>query len=251
MVIILASITFGVKLDDWIGQKEEDLKLKMPKTMIKYHHQPLLTLAEVKNKTVLLIHAYTRCMFHCFKCINYDTIVNYEGDNYLSMNEIAKSIELHNNLIDMVIISGGEYLMAKIQDLLNDLKLIKSITEKPVIIYTTGMYLSKMKILNEFQLIDGFHIDMKLPYHLLTEDDSELIFHTIGKNISIKEIHQMQEAIEYVIQIDKGYSLIRSVKYPFLDESAFEECSLLVEKFNKRYKKNVPYFTNRFIDLEI
>ncbi|MBE0701359.1 MAG: radical SAM protein [Acholeplasmataceae bacterium] len=216
--------------------------------MIKYYPKLLLTFSEIEDQPSLLIHGLTGCMFHCYQCFNYDELVKKDHLYTYGINDVIDTIKKQESLFENILISGGEFLLAPLESLIEDLRLIKKTTKKPVIVYTTGIELTKMKTLHEMHLIDGFHVDMKLPYHLLRKDDFDLIEKTIGIKInSLDLIERLIEAIEFVVQTDQGYSQIRSVKYPFLDPSAFHECKIYVQELNDKYNKNIPYYVNKFI----
>ncbi len=216
---------------------------------IKYYEKIIFSMSEIENHPVLLVHALTGCMFHCYKCFNYEELIEKKHEKFYTIDDVIHTIERQHHLVDFILFSGGEYLLAPIDSLIHDLEKVRSVTDRKIIIYTTGYELDKMKVLVERHLVDGFHIDMKLPYHLLTTDDFELIEHTMG--IKLKDltlIQRLMDAIEFVIQSDTGYSQIRSVKYPFLDASAFDECKSFIDRLNHLYNKNIPYFANRFLD---
>lgn len=217
--------------------------------MISYYPHVQITLAEVPGKVVILIHGLTGCMFHCYKCINYDEIMVKKHQSVLSIEELLVIIQQHSNIIDMIVFSGGEFLRAPIEDLLSDLKKVREVSYKPIIIYTTGYYGEKMRMLWEQGMVDGFHVDLKLPYHLLTTQDDDLITQTLGRSLCQIEIDQMVETIEWTIQNDKGFNQIRSVKYPFLHSSAFQECQIWIDLLNKKYHKYTPYEVHRFINI--
>lgn len=219
--------------------------------MIAYYPNIQFTFSEIKNTPVLLIHSLEGCIFHCFKCINYDELISKKHPHIIHIQEVIDTIRLQDGLFEQIVISGGEFLISPIEEIISDLHQIRNITDKPIIIYTTGFFLKKMKILHQKGLVNGFHIDMKLPYHLLQEEDKDLIHHTFGKDISIDQIHRMMEAIDYTISIDQGYSQIRSVKYPFLHQSAFDECRLHIHRLNEKHHKVTPYQTHSFIDLSL
>jgi len=216
--------------------------------MIRYYKHVNLTLSEIQGKSVLLIHTLSGCMFHCYQCINYDELILNVHREYYVINDIIEIIRKQEKLFDFIVFSGGEYLKAPIEDILNDLKEIKSITSKPVIIYTTGYYFEKINYLIQEKLVAGFHIDMKLPYHLLNEDDEELVSLVVGKKLNSSEINQMIRSIEKVIEFDQGFSQVRSVKYPFLDDSAFVECESFIRLLNQKYNQNVSYEVHPFYD---
>ncbi len=216
--------------------------------MIKYYNKLILTLSEIEGHPSLLIHGLTGCMFHCFKCFNYKDLIETEHEDYYVVDDLIKYILRQKDLFDYLLFSGGEFMLASLEDLINDLSKIKAVTDKKIIIYTTGIQLEKMKVLKEKGLVDGFHIDMKLPYHLLNVEDLELVELAMG--IKLKDltlINKLIQAIDFVVETDQGLNQIRSVKYPFLDESAFDACKSYITKLNKKYDKDVPYEAHTFI----
>ncbi|MFA6801263.1 MAG: 4Fe-4S cluster-binding domain-containing protein [Acholeplasmataceae bacterium] len=216
--------------------------------MIKYYKKLILSLSEIQGHPSLLIHGLTGCMFHCYECFNYDELVVKKHDEYYLIDDVIEYIVRQKDLFEYILFSGGEFMLASLEDLEEDLSKIKAISDKKIIVYTTGVELHKMKVLTEKKLIDGFHIDMKLPYHLLTLDDLDLIELTMG--IKIKDltlIEKLIESLHFVVKNDQGISQIRSVKYPFLDESAFIECKSFIMSLNDLYNKNIPYEAHTFI----
>ena len=55
-------------------------------------------------------------------------------------------------------------------------------------------------------------------------------------------------SLQYTVKFDKGLNQIRSVKYPFLDNDVFEDNKKYIEELNIKYKKNVPYKINEYIE---
>ena len=216
---------------------------------IHYYEKLIFSMSEIEGHPVLLVHALTGCMFHCYKCFNYEELIQKKHETFYTIDDVVKMIERQENLIDYILFSGGEYLLAPLESLIHDLEKVRLMTQKKIIIYTTGYELDKMKVLVDKGLVDGFHIDMKLPYHLLTVDDFDLIEHTMGIRIKdLSLINQLIDAIGFVVKNDQGYSQVRSVKYPFLDASAFVECKSFIDQLNRLYNRNIPYFANRFLD---
>ncbi len=216
---------------------------------IKYYENIIFSMSEIEGHPLLLVHALTGCMFHCYKCFNYEELIEKKHEKYYTIDDVLKTIERQHHIIDYILFSGGEFLLAPLESLIHDLKKVRAITDRKIIIYTTGFALEKMKVLVEKNLVDGFHIDMKLPYHLLTIEDLDLIEHTMGIRLKdLKLIKKLMDAIEFVVQNDRGLSQVRSVKYPFLDESAFVECKSFIDRLNRLYNRNIPYFANRFLD---
>jgi len=216
--------------------------------MIKYYNKLILSMSEIEDHPSLLIHGLTGCMFKCYHCFNYEELIEKEHTSYYTIKDLINYIERQSDLFEYILFSGGEYMLAPLEFLIEDLTRIKQITNKPIIVYTTGIELAKMKKLDELRLVDGYHIDMKLPYHLLTDQDFDLVEMTMG--IRVKDLslfNKLLESITFVAQTDRGFSQIRSVKYPFLDESAFHECKSFIDMLNDKYNKNIPYFANKFI----
>ncbi|HAV19631.1 MAG TPA: radical SAM protein [Firmicutes bacterium] len=219
--------------------------------MIKYYNKIILSLSEITDHPVLLIHGLTGCAFHCFQCFNYDELIANTPESHQTIGDVLTTIRQQEQLFDYIVFSGGEFLRASLDDLRHDLVAVRTISNKPIIIYTTGIELSKMKALHQEGLVDGFHVDMKLPYHLLNEDDADLIELTMGITITnLSLFDKLLDALEFTIAYDKGFSRIRSVRYPFLSESAFSENRTYIHQLNHRYGKNVPYDVNPFIYTE-
>lgn len=195
----------------------------------------------------MLIHGLTGCPFHCYHCLNFDELVLKKHDDYLTIQAMIDLLSKSDSLYEHIIISGGEYLNANIKDLIHDLSYLKKLN-KQIIVYTTGIFLDKMIELDKYELIDGYHLDLKLPYHLLDETDT-IIPLTFGKNLNKKAIETLTNALVYVIKTDKGYSQIRSVKYPFMNDDAFEINQNLINHLNQKYHKNTPYHINPFIPI--
>ena len=216
--------------------------------MIKYYNKAILSLSEITNHPVLLIHGLTGCAFHCFHCFNYDELIAHEPDEHQTIDDVIKTLKDQDNLYDYIVFSGGEFLRAPLNSLRHDLGLVKQATRKPIIVYTTGVELEKMKTLFREGLIDGYHLDMKLPYHLLNEDDFDLIELTMGVAITnLAMFDKLLDSLEFVIAYDKGYNRIRSVRYPFLGQEAFDENYRYIYELNRKYGKDVPYDVNPFI----
>jgi len=216
--------------------------------MIKYYNKLILSLSEITKHPVLLIHGLTGCAFHCFHCFNYKELIEQTPIETYGIEDVLQFVKSQDALYDYIVFSGGEFLRASLDDLRTDFGMIRAASAKPIIIYTTGVELNKMKTLAREGLVDGFHIDMKLPYHLLNEDDFELVEQTMGVAVTnLSLFDKLLDAFEFVVAYDKGYSRIRSVRYPFLHESAFEANRMYVHELNHRYGKNVPYDVNPFI----
>ncbi len=216
--------------------------------MIKYYKNLLLTLSEIEGHPSLLVHALTGCSFRCFHCFNVKELIDKEHDEYYLINDVIKYVVRQKDLFEYIVFSGGEFLNAPLQDLTSDLEQVRKASDKPIIIYTNGTNYDKMKVLSERGLVDGYHIDMKLPYHLLNEEDFDLAELTLGVRLSdLSLFKKLLRSIVFTIKSDCGYNKVRSVKYPFLSESAFEQNRVYIDSLNEKYEKAVPYEVNDFI----
>lgn len=186
----------------------------------------------------------------CYQCFNYEALVHNPVD-VCDEEYILEQIKTNEKIFDAVILSGGEFLLNKIEDIIYFVTAIRKIYNGLIIVNTNGTQPNKMKILIDQELVDGFHSDMKLPYYLLDAyEDQELIKLTVGKELNQNSIDEIIKSIEYTIQYDKGFSQIRSVKYPFMNESSFDVDRFYIERLNKKYNKNTHYYINEFIDIE-
>lgn len=214
--------------------------------MIKFSKNIIRSFIDLPNKSSMMIHSIG-CNLKCYQCFNYEALVHNPLD-ICDEEYILNQIELNGFLFDAIIISGGEFLMNDIDNIITFIKNVRKVFQKIIIINTNGTFPDKIKSLYKLDIIDGFHTDMKLPYHLLnTDEDDELIKEIIGKTLSITDIGNILLSIENTVKYDKGYSQIRSVKYPMLDDSAFKENKTLIKNLNIKYSKNVKYIVNEFV----
>lgn len=196
----------------------------------------------------IIIHS-VGCNLKCFECFNYQTVVLNKTD---CKNEgwVIEQIKKNGFLSDTIIFSGGEFLNNKIDDIISFMNKVRSCFDGIVIIYTNGTHPVKMKILCDLNLCDGFHTDMKLPYYSLSNLDSELFETTVGIKHDDETIKKMIEAIDITVHTDKGFSQVRSVRYPYLSNQIFESNKKYIDGLNDKYNKNTPYFVNEFIEIE-
>jgi pyruvate-formate lyase-activating enzyme len=165
------------------------------------------------------------------------------------MDDICEYIKRNDFLFESIVLSGGEYLISPLDTLMHDLTKLRNSTNKKIIIYTNGMFPEKMIAIKD--LVDGFHTDMKLPYHLLDiYEDEEIIKTTLGIMANQTILDKLNKSIELTVKLDKGNNQIRSVKYPFMNESAFEENMDHIKKLNNTYVKNTKYYINSFVELK-
>lgn len=154
---------------------------------------------------------------------------------------------MNGYLSDAIIFSGGEFLKNPVDEIVLFLSDVKQIYKGLIIINTNGSYPSKMKVLNEKNLADGFHTDMKLPYYAIDKNSSLSTELVLGIPSELVNINSFLQSLEYTVQFDKGYSQIRSVKYPFVDDDVFNQNKMYVQYLNSKYNQNTPYYINDFI----
>jgi pyruvate-formate lyase-activating enzyme len=216
--------------------------------MIKYYDKLLLSLSEIENHPILLVHALTGCQLHCFHCLNHAELIEKKHDRFYHIDQVIEEARKQAMLFDYLVFSGGEFLLAPIDDLIADLTQVKQAVVKPIIVYSNGIAFDKIQTLTELHLVDGFHVDMKLPFHLLTAEDADLVELTMGIKITDNRLFKdVLSSFEYVVKTDRGLNRIRSVHYPFLGDEAFMECRAYVDRLNQRYQKHVPYDVHHFI----
>jgi len=217
--------------------------------LISFSKNIIRSFRDLPNKTSLIIHSIG-CNFKCYQCFNYEALVHNPLD-ICNEQYILDQIKLNGYLADAIIISGGEFLLNDINEIILFLKKLKEIYDGLIIINTNGTLPDKMQRLLNNNYIDGFHTDMKLPYHLLDiKKDSELIKAIIGKELTVNEIDYILQSLELTVRYDKGYSQIRSVKYPFLHSSAFKKNQEYINKLNEKYNKQTKYYMNIFLEGE-
>lgn len=215
--------------------------------MIKYYPKLSISLSEVNYEPTLLLYSLEGCTFHCYQCLNYKTLINTKYNNYKTIDDICKYLKRNSYLFENIVLSGGEFLISPLNDIISDLQKIRSVTNKNIIIYTNGMFPEKMIAIKD--IVNGFHTDMKLPYHLLDiNEDKVLINTTFGIELNQTTIDKLNKSIELTVALDCGNNQIRSVKYPFLNDSAFESNAEYIELLNKQYNKSTPYYINNFVE---
>jgi len=215
--------------------------------LIKFSKNIIRSFKDLPNKTSLVIHSIG-CNLNCYQCFNYEALVHNPLD-ICNKSYILDQIKLNGYLVDAIIISGGEFLLNDINEITLFLKKLKEVFDGLIIINTNGTSPNKMQELIDINQVDGFHTDMKLPYHLLDiEKDLELIKAIVGEELTANEINNILQSLELTVQCDKGYSQIRSVKYPFLHPSTFKENQKYIDNLNVKYNKHISYYVNMFVE---
>lgn len=217
---------------------------------MQFYKKFIRTFNDLPNHHTLLIHSLTGCNFKCLGCHNYDEIVSKKHDDYYTEQDIIEHLELNGFIFDAVIISGGEFLLEKIENISNFLLKIRKVFDGKIIINTNGSFPNKIEYLLENKLVEGFHIDMKLPYHMLdVENDKDIFIDTIGFSPSQHFIDKLLQSINITVSHNSPYSQIRTVEYPHLSNEFFEFIESYVNDLNKKHNSNMQYHLNEFLDV--
>src|SRR5699024_2676285 len=169
-------------------------------------------------------------MLHCYGCHNYDEIVAHTPKEYKTKTDLYNYLELSGYLFDAIMFSGGEFLIDKIEEITTLLEKTRSIFSGKIIVTTCGIYNKKIRHLIKLGLVDGIHIDMKLPYHVLDPKNDQQIFQDVmGIKPNEKLINNLLDSIDTVIQHNSPLDQIRTVKYPILADIFFEEIRIYIE----------------------
>lgn len=217
--------------------------------MIKFSKNIIRSFIDLPEHTSMIIHSMG-CNLRCYECFNYNRYVLYPRE---AVNEqyVLEQVALGGDLFDAIILSGGEFLANRLSDVLVFCDKLRKAFKGKIIVNTNGHAPYKMLTLMEEGLVDGFHTDMKLPFHLLhVERDAKLSKCILGIDIDQPFIDATLRAIELTVATDNGLSQIRSVRYPVLDDSAFEQNKAYIKELNQKYGKSTPYLVNKFYRVE-
>ncbi|QGH33202.1 4Fe-4S cluster-binding domain-containing protein [Gracilibacillus salitolerans] len=214
---------------------------------MKFYNRFIRTFQDLPDHTTLLVHSLSGCLLHCYGCHNYDEIIANTPRQYKTKEDLYNYLEKSGFLFDAVMFSGGEFLIDKIEDITVLLEQVQSIFNGKIIVTTCGIYNTKIKHLIEKELVDGIHIDMKLPYHVLDPKEDQKIFQDImGIKASHQLIENLLESIDTVIQHNSPLDQVRTVKYPILADTFFDEIRDYIEQRKSYFQSDVPYYLNQF-----
>lgn len=216
--------------------------------MMKFYQQFIRTFNDLPDHTTLLVHSLSGCPLKCFGCHNYDEIVAHTPKEYKTTDDLMLYLENSGFIFDAIMFSGGEFLIDDIQTICQTLEQTRNAFQGKIIVTTSGMYHSKIKRMYDEDLVDGIHIDMKLPYHALDiKADRQIFQDVMGINPSEKMVQNLLTSIDLVLAHNAPIDQVRTVKYPILDEMFFEEIQRYVDERKMHYKSDVPYFLNEFL----
>lgn len=216
--------------------------------MLAFYPRFIRTFEDLPGYTSLLIHAWNGCNMRCHGCHNYEELIAAGSDgSHLDAEQAVRRLADCGGLFDAVLLSGGEFLMNGLAGIERFLAQVRQVFQGKIVVFTNGTYPHKLQRLLDSGLIDGAHIDMKLPYHLLDPAiDREVYEAVIGAAPSARFVQDMLEAVETVIRHNSPVSQVRTVRYPLLSDEYFEQIRLFVEALKIRHNSGVPYFLNPY-----
>ncbi|WP_163856977.1 radical SAM protein [Paenibacillus elgii] len=215
--------------------------------MLRFYPIMIRTFDDLPGNTSLVIHSLAGCNLHCFGCHNYDELVAPEHEHYLLAGDILQQIKMNGYLFDALIFSGGEFLMGNLKEITLFLTDLKRGFLGKIIINTNGTFPEKIRHLLERELVDGIHIDMKMPYHAFDRNVDMAAYQAVlGVVPTPALVQNMMSAIQLVIRHNSPFSQVRTVKYPVLSEVYFEQIRSYVDELKERYNSEVTYKLNEF-----
>lgn len=197
---------------------------------VKFYNNFIRTFTNLPNHTTLLIHSLSGCPLKCFGCHNYDEIIANIPKDYKTTEDLYEYLRLSGFLFDAIMFSGGEFLINPMKEVRALLLEVRARFDGTIIVTTSGMYFDKVRALYEEKLVDGIHIDMKLPYHKFDVVEVADIYQDImGIKPSAKVVDNLLGSIDAVIAHNSALDQVRTVRYPLLDDAFFEEIKEFVD----------------------
>lgn len=216
--------------------------------MLAFYPRFIRTFDDLPGHVSLLIHVWNGCNMRCYGCHNYgELIAAGPDDSQLSAEQTIRRLADCGRLFDAVLLSGGEFLMNGLAEIERFLVQVRASFPGKIVVFTNGTFPRKLRRLLDARLIDGAHIDMKLPYHCLDPVlDREVYEAIIGVAPSARCVRDMLEAVETVVRHNSRISQVRTVRYPLLSDEYFEHIRSYVHELKIRHNSAVSYFLNPY-----
>lgn len=215
--------------------------------MLIFHPRFIRTFDDLPGHLSLLIHAWNGCNMRCYGCHNDAELIAKKPDGHLTTEQVLDRLIGCDRMFDAVLFSGGEFLVNEGSEMELFLKKVRAIFNGKIIIFTNGTFPRKMQNMLANDLIDGVHIDMKLPFHCMDpRDDPEVFEAIIGVVPSKRFCLDILESVEIVIRHNSRLSQVRTVRYPLLGDEYFEQILAYVNDLKTKYNSNVPYCLNPY-----
>ena len=191
------------------------------------------------------------CNLECFQCHNKAGFDPSPG--FISYEKLLDKLNKLKLLgVELIIISGGEPLLAK--NLIEGLKFIKQ-AGFPVRVDTNGTLPEKIEYLIGKKVVDGFALDIKIPLKSAYSGDeierfNEILFSQKEKNRKKIQfyVRKIKESVKKINKLaianDFQYTILRTVRYPLLKEEDIR----VIEKFAE--ETGIPFQINPFYPVE-
>ena len=216
--------------------------------MIKFVPQLLMTLSEIPGKNVIIAHN-TQCNLDCYGCFNYKEIIAKKHPLFYTSEALLARIQQNTELIDGIIFSGGEFLMESLGDIKSLLASLRKFFSGFVIVYTNGFYPDKLKALLRAKLIDGVHLDFKIPFFDFDPEEHGYIYElALGRRITNEERARALESLDVVLKHNSPLSQVRTVNYEFADTGYTRLIEAYVEDRKEALQSQVQYKINPYIE---
>lgn len=166
---------------------------------------------------------FISCNLRCQYCYNDDIVFKKEG--LMCPNDVIAFLKTRINLLDSVVLSGGEATMHNLKPFC---QIIKNMGFK-IKLDTNGTNIKKVQELVESELVDYIAIDFKAPsykYKAITQKDS---------------YDKWLETVRYLINKNFDFELRTTVNTSLLDEEDINNCLKILKQINYN---NVYYIQN-------
>ncbi len=168
------------------------------------------------------------CDLRCDYCYNKDIVFSKNGK--MSFDNVLDFLDTRKNLLDGVVISGGE---ATLHNLVPFCKEVKSRGFK-IKLDTNGINFNHIKELLDLNLIDYIALDYKAPKYKF-----ETITHSM-----ISKFDTFEKTLNYLIDIEFDFEIRTTVHRDLLDE---DDISYIINDLKEKSYKGT-YFLQNYLD---
>lgn len=166
------------------------------------------------------------CEMRCDFCYNTDIVFSKEG--IYSYDDVLSFLKTRVNLLDAVVLSGGEASSHKLTDLCKQIKELGFLIK----LDTNGLNSDSVKELLELDLLDYVALDYKAPQNKFTK-----ITHS-------KKYDEFSKTLDLLIQSNISYEARTTIHNDLLCEN---DINLIIDDLKKRAYQG-KYYLQRFLD---
>ena len=168
------------------------------------------------------------CDLRCDYCYNKDIVFAKNGK--MSFGDVLDFLDTRKNLLDGVVISGGE---ATLHNLLPFCKEVKNKDFK-IKLDTNGINFNHIKELIDLNLIDYIALDYKAPKYKF-----ETITHSM-----ISKFDTFEQTLDYLIDIDFDFEIRTTIHADLLDE---KDINFIISTLKEKNYQGT-YFLQNYLD---